>query len=392
MAIVSESAGLQQTDTTSTFLRQLAILLMQLIQDGKKKGYQDEHLKGAKAIIKHIKHGGKTAYQMVDVADAALFEKILKKQKVPYVQIAEADGKAVFITRDCDNKALEEAWDILKGELQVGYKEQTPHEFINHNAEQNICQSTGYSEVEIEIFRREAAKMGFNYAIVANEKTKGQHDILYSERDKAAVEKAIKSMYYNISGADGEKYRKAMEESISVKNDILFQSKQNRSNTLYIVNANNPMQFISISDGKMIEHNLTTEEKKDRDGKMRIVVKDHARKTFPFGNRELTQAMRSYGKCSIVPKEHMSFIKGFDDAGNVIVSRPTDLYNATVVIRKGMQDKTYAAYESSMDRSNLISAGKLRTLSNIDPEKLLEITKEISKAGIAYTAVNDSVA
>ena len=40
------------------------------------------------------------------------------------------------------------------------------------------------------------------------------------------------------------------------------------------------------------------------------IVKDKSQKTYLFGNRELTLAMKSYGDCVVVPQEQMSFIKG----------------------------------------------------------------------------------
>ena len=78
MALVSEGIGIKEADATSVFIKQLMILLAQAIRDEKKQGYIDEHMKGAKTILKHIKSGGKTAYQTVDAGDAAVFEKLLQ--------------------------------------------------------------------------------------------------------------------------------------------------------------------------------------------------------------------------------------------------------------------------------------------------------------------------
>ena len=95
MALVSEGLGLKQAESTSTFLKQIAILLAQAIKDGKKKGYLDEHMQGAKAILKHINHGKQTSYQLVDTRDAALFEKLLQNRRVPYVRLQDMNGKTL---------------------------------------------------------------------------------------------------------------------------------------------------------------------------------------------------------------------------------------------------------------------------------------------------------
>lgn len=391
MATVSEGLGMQEANTASTFLRQMAILLTQLINDGKKKGYQDEHMKGAKAILKHIKNGGKTSYQMVDIEDAALFEKILKHERIAYVKMAATNGKSVFVTKDEDDKLVKHAFDILSDELKISYREATPHEFINDHAGQNVCQSVGYSEVELEVFRKEAAKMGFTYAVVGNERDKGKHDILYAERDKDMVIKALKSMEYELSGADGNNYGKALELSVKVKIDILRASKQNRGEILYLVNANNPMQFITLSDGKMVEHNLSIEEKRDRTGKMQKIVKDMTKQTYPFGNRELTAVMRMYGKCSLIPNDKMSFINGYDSVGNVIAQDPMKMYNSMVGIKTDCQGSVYPTYESNLSRQDVIP-DTLCTLSNVETDKIVKLAKEFDKAGITYVTANGNVA
>ena len=173
MPTASEDLAIKEITTTSTFLRQMAILLAQAIRTEKKQNYQEEHLKGTKAILKHIRRGKDVKYQVVPKEDVALFEKILKHKRVPYVQITTPTKETVFLTRDSDSKLVEQAWELLAAELKIGLKEQTLQEFLNENVGQTICQMTGYSEVELEVFRREVAKQGFHYAVIENEKQSG---------------------------------------------------------------------------------------------------------------------------------------------------------------------------------------------------------------------------
>ena len=74
MPTVSEGLGMKEASTTSTFLRQMSILLAQAIRNSKKHGYVDEHMKGARAILKHINRGGSTRYQMVKPEDRSLIK------------------------------------------------------------------------------------------------------------------------------------------------------------------------------------------------------------------------------------------------------------------------------------------------------------------------------
>ena len=196
MALVSEGIGIKEADATSVFIKQLMILLAQAIREEKKQGYIDEHMKGAKTILKHMKSGGKTAYQTVDAGDAAVFEKLLQNQRVAYVRLQEMEGKVSFVTKDSDKAQMEKVWELFAAELKIAFQEQTPLEFIHDNVNQNVCQALGYTEAEVEVFCREAAQIGFNYSVVAGE-AQGLFDILYAEKDKDTATKALKAMQYH---------------------------------------------------------------------------------------------------------------------------------------------------------------------------------------------------
>ena len=392
MPTVSEGLGMKEANTTSTFLRQMLILLAQAINNNRKHGYVDEHMKGAQAILKYVIRGGATLYQMVKSEDAAIFEKILKNKRVPYVRLAVSDGNEVFVTRDCDSRLVEQVWEILASELKIGFKEQTPHEFLNDNVGENIIQSTGYTEVELEVFRREAAKLGFNYAVVGNEKEKGKYDILHSERDITLASKAFRALEYELSGEAGEKLKKQIQASLDVKNVVFWAGKENPKDILYLVNRNNPMQFITLSDGIMTEHILSLEEKRGRDGQVSKVVKDKKRSTQPYGNRELTQAMKAYGECAVVPAEYMDFIKGYDSVGNAIISDYLELGKSLEELHKSMKTKRYPVYAASIMRDNITAADKVYTLTNVEVEKLLQVTEMLKKENISFVSIGEDLA
>ncbi len=386
MALVSEGIGMKEADATSVFIKQLMILLAQAIRDEKKQGYLDEHMKGAKTILKHIRSGGKNAYQTVDAGDAAVFEKLLQSQRVPYVRLQEIDGKVSFVTRDCDKAQMEKVWELFAAELKIAFQEQTPHEFIHDNANQNVCQALGYTEAEVEVFRRQAAEIGFTYSVVTGEEP-GLFDILYAERDKDIATKALKAVEYEFSGEAGQEYKEKLEQSLAVKNQVLAQAKQKEP--VYLVNAHNPMQFLQISDGMLTRHTLSLEESKGRDGAIEHIVKDKTERTYPFGNRELTQAMKAYGKCKLVPKDAMDFIKGFDSAGNALVTDTKELEQALKAID---QMTAVPLFEIDFGRKEALWKEPLCTLSGLAVTDLMEVTKALDKEKIDYTVVGRDMA
>ena len=384
MALVSEGMGLKEANTASVFVRELATLLAKALGSRKKSRYMDEHLRGAKAILKYIKNGGEIKTQIIDTEDAELFAKILKNQRVPYVIAGEKDGKTVFVTRDCDDKKLEQAWDIYADEIKVGFKEMTPHEFLNTHAEQEVCQAKGFSEIELEVFRKEAATIGFNYAVVSNEDIKEKYDILYSKGDAANMTQAMKATAYEMSGADGKEYIDELQKSLNMKKDIIARAKNKE--IIYLVNQNDSSKFAIIENGVLTEHNLSIEEKTGRDGNKKQVVKDRTKRIYPFGNRELTKTMRSYGKCAEVSAETMRFIDGFDSAGGVVVKDPDKIQETFENVADAVK-KSGRVYNAYVGRKGNADFDKILTLTDIDNNDLLEVTRGLQAAGIDYLTV-----
>ncbi len=392
MPTASEDLAIKEITTTSTFLRQMAILLAQAIRTEKKQNYQEEHLKGTKAILKHIHRGKGVKYQVVPKEDVALFEKILKHKRVPYVQITTPTKEAVFLTKDTDSKLVEQAWELLATELKIGLKEQALQQFLNENAGETICQITGYSEVELEVFRREVTKQGFHYAVIENEKQSGTYDILYSECDSKEATKTLKAVAYELSGEEGAMLRSQIQHALSIKASILNSAKEQPKQIQYLVNLHNPMQFITLQDGSMIQHHLVIEEKQGLDGQLHKIVKDKSQKTYPFGNRELTLAMKSYGDCVVVPKEQRSFIRGYDSVGNAMIPDETALEKELVNWNFHVKEQNYPIYSASITRNFSSEKEKLCTLSHIETEQLLQVTKELEKEGIFYISVGEDLA
>ncbi len=384
MALVSEGMGLKEANTASVFVRELATLLAKALGNRKRSKYMDEHMRGAKAILKYIKNGGEVKMQMIDTEDAELFAKILKNQRVPYVIAGEKDGKTVFVTRACDDKKLEQAWNIYADEIKVGFKEMTPHEFLNTHAEQEVCQAKGFSEIELEVFRKEAAAVGFNYAVVGNEDVKGKYDILYSKGDAANMTQAMKATAYEMSGADGKEYINELQKSLDMKKDIIARTKNKE--TIYLINQDDSSKFAIIENGVLTEHNLSIEEKTGRDGNKKQVVKDKTKRIYPFGNRELTKTMRSYGKCAEVSAETMRFIDGFDSAGGVVVKDPDKIQAAFESVADAAK-KSGKVYNAYVGRKGNADFDKILTLTDINNNDLLEVTRGLQAAGIDYLTV-----
>ncbi len=351
MPLVSENLGNQDADTTSVFLRQMAVLLTQIINDTKNQsGYLLDSMQGAKVLNQHLQKGGKVLFHPIPADDSVLFETLLRSQRIPFVKVAEENNKAYYATRDIDRKKVSHVFELYVDEIKKGFREFTPAEFIQDNAGKNIFRAKNYTEAELMVFRKEAAELGFSYAVAGNENHPEHFDILYSERDVEFAGTALKGLEYEFSGMEGVHYRMMLEQSIQVKDEILSEAKRNPEQMQYIVSQNDPMHFATIKEGVLTEHSLSLKEKKDRIGETYFFVEDNIRKTQPFGNKELTNVLKKLGTGFLTPEADMTFVKDFDKSGRAIVTDEKEMAEVLTELKNQSKTGRYPLYQPYLDR------------------------------------------
>jgi len=279
--------------------------------------YTDESMRGAGTILKHIKSGKQAKMQAVEGEDAALFASILKHNGIPYAEVAEGNGeKHIFLTRDSDSGKLEKVWNQYAFEVGKGFHEMGLEEFLRINGEQRVMTAEGYSEAELEVFRKEAAEAGISYAVAYSEGGTGRFDILFIPRDEAEVTGALLRMELGFSGRDGAACRAEVQKNLDRRAGMARRLKE-AEEPLYLVDAEDPSRFYSVSDGFLAGHQLVTETVKGGNGKERQVVRDRLlSRTTPFGDREIWKAMHTLGECVVLTEKEMTLIRGLDAGQN----------------------------------------------------------------------------
>lgn len=395
MGLVSEQVGEQVNEQGMKTVSELLIALLTVLnQKLKQKGFVDESQKGVLSILKHLENGGQTRMQIVDEVDKELFEAIMKNEDIPYVIMEQSIGgekKYLFVTKDTDAKKMETVWERFAAETKRGFYEQAPQEFLHNMEGREIAVSKGYSEVELEAFRLEAAKIGLTYSIVKNETDKSKYDIMYVPEDKKTADKIFLGMHFDFQGPDGRAYKDALEHSITAKDNIMRQVNAHTKGIMYIANPDDPSRFITIQDGVMVQHNLSPVKSKDRKGNEIITYKDEIRKTFPFGAREVTKAMRMMGKCVVVPEKEMTHICGLDSNMKAI-AHPKETFEQEYKKVKEVLTERTDIYISFISRQKPKNIGKITSLSNIEAEKIPLLMRELADAGVQATLTGNDLA
>ncbi len=103
-----EKMAIERQKTVNAILQ----LLNQMIKESGMAFYDREAVDSLKAMSEHMEKGGEVRTDMVDSADAAMFEDLLRKYRVPFSSIKASDPKqegerVVFITKDSDRALME---------------------------------------------------------------------------------------------------------------------------------------------------------------------------------------------------------------------------------------------------------------------------------------------
>ena len=133
---IGMEAGQKEADlisgTSAQVMEALANILKALAVK-KDYSFSDVDDKGLKAILEHIRKGGKVRQSIIDDRDAELFERSLRARHIPYTQLGwkdpEGAKKRVYMTRSGaadgirrglpdDTRLLEEAWEMFAMQIR----------------------------------------------------------------------------------------------------------------------------------------------------------------------------------------------------------------------------------------------------------------------------------
>ena len=122
--------------------------------------------------------------------------------------------------------------------------------FLNNYAVDSIGYVDGIGEVELALFRQEAARNGLIFSCLETE-TENEYLVLHRVDDKAAVTKAMERVVWALSGEDGSELRAMLEKELA-NQELVRRALYEGKEEFYIVDGRNPQNYIRSSAAAVV--------------------------------------------------------------------------------------------------------------------------------------------
>ena len=292
-------------------------VILQLMQ---KQGYVEKQ--GIKALLDHIREGGGTLTTVVSEQRAEEFKELMKKEHIPYVEIEHIDPNTkeksiFFVYRDCDRMGVKDVVKQFEIALDQSCHEVDLDTFIKMTDKKSYGTVSNLTKAEVYAFREAAKGYDFNYSVVAN----GEKYAIVGS-DAKALSCAASDMCYNLSGELGREYEIVLQNYLLQQKELVKRMKPESGQVKYIVNKNNPANFISIDEKGIATHSVGRRPERGEDGVVRDVVYDCYHQTYEgFDKEKLMQLVKELHNPIILTSESFPLVKEITKNGEAVLSQ-----------------------------------------------------------------------
>lgn len=311
-----------------------------------------------KELIDYSKIKGNTLeYDSIAPEDANLFREILKSKKLIFTEAKMYDAKLgrdrhVFITKDKDRPFVNDARNKFRYELNIGIGELSFLDFARVNENQTVFTVDGLTRSELEMFRYNAVKERFSYAV--NRNTDGSYSIYYANRDEEYAKRALFLTAYDLSGDSGRRIDAAIIQTIDRQNQFARGMYPANGHVKYIVDSADPCRFICVSDHGYSTHCLEIKDKEVNDS-IGIISNDYS---------NLLALVAELQDAVILSESQMQFIDGIDSNDNAILKNSFDDFSKGFALTLSTIDAMQDSYKT-IQISSLLEEENNRTPSLI---------------------------
>ena len=290
-------------------------VIVQLMQ---KQGYVEKQ--GIKALLNHIRDGGGTLTTVVSEERAEDFKELMKKEHIPYVEIEHMDSSTkekslFFVYRDCDRMGVKEVLKQFEIDLDQTCHEVDLETFIAMRDQKSYGTVGNLTKAEVYAFREAAKGYVFEYCVVAD----GERYAIVGS-DAKALSCAASDMCYNLSGELGREYEIAPQNYLLQQKELVEQMKPESGKVKYIVNKNNPANFISVDEKGITTHSVGKRLERGADGVVREVVYDCYHQTYEgFDKEKLMQLVKELHNPIILSAESFPLVKEITKTGEAVL-------------------------------------------------------------------------
>lgn len=256
-------------------------IIMQLLQ---KQGYVEE--RGVKALLHHVKKGGRTKTTIVSEQRAEQFKELMKKAHIPFVEIEHLEPKSkermmFFVYRDVDAKGVNR---VIK-EFELGIAK-SAHE-VDLDTFEKMMDKKQYGTLahltkeELYAFREAAGNYGLTYCVIAD---KDRYSVIGS--DAKTLEHIAKDMCFDLSGERGRAYENALSAHFKLQEDFVERLKPEAGKVKYVVSAKNPQNFISVDEQGITTHSIGSRKVMNGERDEKAMIYDVKHNFYPGYDRE----------------------------------------------------------------------------------------------------------
>lgn len=192
-------------------------------------------------LIYHL--GMKSHTTRVANSDVKDFDELLRKQQIVFAKMScKSDNTMMYVYLDRDQKEVDAAITALyahRGQVQ----ELQPDLYFSNMAPDDVRTINGLDAVELALFRHYARQQNLLFTVL----NRGEKNlVVYDQKDRAKANKALGYMSWDLTGANGAKYRKQVEYHLEGHNKI-HMCIEEAERELYIVSRHNPSNFIRLT-------------------------------------------------------------------------------------------------------------------------------------------------
>ncbi len=361
------------------------------IQLSQRGNYNPNAQKAHKVLMSHVKNGGSLlADSIAPGKDADIYEQLLKAYHVPFIssRVPDENGeeRVVFFTRDSDKNIMDTIRNRYMYELHMGLKELDLTDFIKYNEGQNVVEISGLSEAMVTVFRHYSVAEDVSFSIA--EQPDGTYSILYTPRDENGVMRAVKAAEYDLSGKQGEIYKKNIENDIHNREAFFDRClPKNDDEVIYVVDSYNPSEFIAVTSKDFSIHSLHRDKVSLFDGSIEEQIVDKNSIKVPNHNRaELEDRLLQLRKPVVLTAEEMSLVTGIDEKGVAKPIQGEDFIRAYKDLSLSLKSRT-DYYEPIKIREMLNPDMQVHAYTNLFPDAITRLKKEIADGAFSKDVV-----
>ena len=310
-----EKMAIERQKTINAILQ----FLNQMIRENNLSFKDREVTDSLEELSEHIKKGGAVRTDMVDTADVAMFESLLKKYRVSYSAVKVSDPKeegerVVYLTKDTDERLMGLVRKQYFYELGVGINEVSLQEMSKFEEGKEVGVVRSLSAEEAELFRYYASDYSFAYAVTGNE---DGFDIYFPYDAEKEIKQVLRKAAYDLSFPD---YSEAIKRRIESRNKFYEQISPQKKEVYVIADADNPNNFITVNDEGFSTHHVKAQTVTAENGNVTVRYSCQDR-DYTASERGKLMSYVEQLKRPVIIKDPREFglISGFRTDGGIIM-------------------------------------------------------------------------